>query len=194
MNINKIESILDTLGYLEGEIESISINDTKESGIDISFHVNKAAAPQPNVAEVKVLNYNETFGDFCKRLDETKKAEKESTDDDYVPSRCRSTWKTPVPQIRTRNVYFKSKDRAEDFIKSYESDFEIPKSESRPGVKKFVLKRNTTEDGLFSMGYQWLLSFCMNGASFEVIENLEKLQKSPYGKAGGHCVRLKEEI
>lgn len=218
MKLTKIEAIIDLLGYEEGELEKLSVNETPE-GIDISFHLSKvkdrkplvvtkpwedvAPPPKLNTIPVTALPFEsessaKTFGEFCEKYEKehmgntSKKLEAGTDDDNYVQSKCRSTWKTPVPQIRARNVFFKSKPEAEKFVRLYQSDFEVPKYLSQPGNKKYTLKNNTTEDYLYSIGYKWILSFFMNGASFEVLENCEELKKNPQGKAGGHCVRIKE--
>lgn len=240
MIVDKIEAILLTLGYSEGEVDKLSINESQD-GCDISFHVNKKVMSgkisitdvsekleNDNSLSTSIIFDNEntlpeerfksstlSFGEYCKKVNsgeindpndifkkeskpavvDPKKSRKGCNTKDYRLAPNRSVWKSPKPKTVMRYIYFKSKESAKEFIDQYRSEFELTDGETNKNKAyvPYVLKRNTTENELYSKGYVWLLSFRMNGASFEVLENCENLKKPETKNKTTKSIRYKEE-
>ena len=192
MELKKIEGILTALGYIEGEIDQIKVNESAD-GVDISFHAKKRTTvlnpkelpKEENVTANKIMS-NITYPI---KVPEVKKPVKS----DYKPAQNRSLWKTPVPRTTTRYVFFKDRKSADNFIKEYSKDFEFRDDEiRRDSAVRCELRLTKKDEPMYYEGYPWCLSFRMNGAAFEVLENCEGLKKRVGGKRGGACIRLKD--
>lgn len=205
MELKKIEGILTALGYIEGTIEQIKVDETAD-GLDISFRAikKKAVEEVPEIIEERVrtdekkdiskipypIRVPKINSVPLKNSDSSESAEKKS---DYKKAPNRNTWKTPVPRMIIRYIYFKNKLTAEEFIKRYGEEFELRKDQvNRDEAVRCELTPTTRTDPFYYDGYPFRLSFRMNGAAFEVLENCENLKKRKIGKRGGDCIRFKD--
>lgn len=107
----------------------------------------------------------------------------------------KSRWKTPKPRTAMRYVYFKKEKQAKDFAKEYEKDFEYAAGQTlgKDSLQKYKIRKNHSDNDLYTQGYMWSLEFRMNGKDFQVLEQCENLKKKTTGNRAGHCVRYKED-
>lgn len=200
MNFGKIEAALNALGW-NGEVGDISIN--VENGIcKVGFTITKNTVKEdiPKVVPEKEEPKYEAIEDYIKRTEAEKqekdipeKTKKEKSD--YVPSPTRRYWKTPVPRTVIRYVYFKDRKSADEFEKKYINEFELIEDDvKKDKAVRCELAPAGKNDPMYYEGYPWRLSFRMNGADFEVLENCEGLKKRKNAHPGGACIRYKEVV
>lgn len=152
----------------------------------------------------------ETLGNYISRLEKEQKEkagkrEETRTDvkpvsrsvksdkTDYKKSSGRYSWKTPVPRAVARWIYFKTFKDAESFVDTYSSDFELVGEQRKcKNPTSYKLTKNKDQKELLEKGYGYVVEFHMNGAAFEVLENVEKLKKRENGYRGSNCIRYKE--
>ena len=152
----------------------------------------------------------ETLGNYISRLEKEQKekaGKKEETctdvkpvsrstkndKTDYKKSNGRYSWKTPVPRAVARWIYFKTFKDAESFVDTYSSDFELVGDQRKcKNPTSYKLTKNKDQKELLEKGFGYVVEFHMNGAAFEVLENVEKLKKRENGYRGSNCIRYKE--
>lgn len=202
MNFGKIEAALNALGW-NGEVGDVSINvenDICKVGFTITNTKNTVKEDVPEVVPEKEEPKYEAIEDYIKRTEAEKqkkdiseKTKKEKSD--YVTSPSRRYWKTSVPQTRIRYVYFKDRKSADEFEKKYINEFELIDDDIRKDkAVRCELTPAGKKDPMYYEGYPWRLSFRMNGAAFEVLENCEGLKKRKNAPRGGACIRYKEVV
>lgn len=202
MELKKIEGILTALGYIEGTIEQIKVDETAD-GLNISFHANKKIErcrenPDPveervRTEEIKTPDPKITYPIKVTNVPKTTQEEPKKEKSDYKKSHNRSMWKTPVPRTTKRYIYFKDRKTADRFANEYREEFELIDSEiNHDKAVRCELRNTNKNEPMYYEGYPWCLSFRMNGAAFEVLENCEGLKRRPGGKRGGACIRLKD--
>lgn len=198
MSLKKIENALTVLGY-KGEIVGFDLA-SEEGYCTVKLKISPVGMDileEEKVEVEKVLPIPELtpFEIYCNNLDNGNDISKESKDctDDQKESKPR--WKTPKPRTAMRWVYFKKEKQAKDFAKEYEKDFEYADSQTlgKDSLQKYKIRKNHSDNDLYSMGYMWSLEFRMNGKDFQVLEQCENLKKKATGNRSGHCVRYKED-
>lgn len=200
MNFGKIEAALNALGW-NGEVGDVSIN-VENDICKVGFTVTKGIVKEdvPEVVPRKEEPKYEALEDYIKRTEAEKqkkdipeKTKKEKSD--YVTSPTRRYWKTPVPRTIIRYVYFKDRKSADEFEKKYINEFELIEDDiKKDKAVRCELILAGKKDPMYYEGYPWRLSFRMNGADFEVLENCEGLKKRKNAHPGGACIRYKEVV
>ena len=192
MELKKIEGILTALGYIEGTIDQIKVNETAD-GLDISFRATKKAVESvPVIIEERVRTEEKSEPKITYPI-KVSTNEPKKVKSDYKPAQNKNYWKTPVPRTTMRYVYFKDRKTADRFANEYHDEFELVEHEiNRDSAVRCELRNTNKNEPMYYEGYPWCLSFRMNGAAFEVLENCEGLRKRPGGKRGGACIRLKD--
>lgn len=195
MNLQKLNDILDVLGYSAGVINNLSVTDSQD-GVDVTFYVPRPKVKEPAV-EIKPEPEPEfkTFGEFC---EEYEKSNKEPSEEGTDVKEVKKSYKTPIPKAFTRYVFFKSRKSAESFANEYENDFVNIDRNTEDGSHitphKYSIKKNVYDNDLYMQGYGYLLTFRMDGLNFKVLEQCENLKKKKDSKRhGSACIRYKEE-
>lgn len=200
MSLKKIEEALKVLGY-EGVVVGFDL--ASEEGyctvklkispspitIDIPDDVKTdlMKSTMESIKEPKIT----PFELFCRDYGESQEKSGECTDEKESKSR----WKTPTPRTAMRYIYFKKEKQAKDFAKEYEKDFEYAAGQTlgKDNLQKYKIRKNHSDNDLYTQGYMWSLEFRMNGKDFQVLEQCENLKKKTTGNRAGHCVRYKED-
>lgn len=201
MSLKKIEEALKVLGY-EGAVVGFDL--ASEEGyctVKLKISPSPITIDIPDKATEKLVSSVvesakeptkiTPFELFCRDYDESQEKSEECTDEKESKPR----WKTPTPRTAMRYVYFKKEKQAKDFAKEYEKDFEYTASQTlgKDSIQPYKIRKNHSDNDLYSMGYMWSLEFRMNGKDFQVLEQCENLKKKSTGNRAGHCVRYKED-
>lgn len=207
MSLKKIEDALSVLGY-KGEIVGFDLA-SEEGYCTVKLKISPVGVDileEEKVKVERVLPIPELtpFEIYCREHAEPVEISRAGTDglkDLKTPEELKgekeskSRWKTPKPRTAMRWVYFKKEAEAKKFAKEYEKDFEYADSQTlgKDSIQPYKIRKNHSDNDLYSMGYMWSLEFRMNGKDFQVLEQCENLKKKTTGNRAGHCVRYKED-
>lgn len=174
-----------------------AIEERKKSIIEEVKESNQAtlrsiAVPKTTyISKVASVNAEKSSEPVKDSTDEKKKRDMS----DYKKSTARYNWKSTVPRAVVRYVFFKTFQKAEDFQEQYKGEFELIKDQrTTKNPTAYRITKNKSDKYLADMGYNYMLEFHMNGAAFEVLENVEHLKKKPTSGShrGAACIRYKE--
>ena len=201
MSLKKIEDALKVLGY-EGTVVGFDLA-SEEGYCTVKLKISPSAITidipdkaKTNLMKSVVESTEEPkltpFELYCREYGEVLKNSGDGTDDEQKENKPR--WKTPTPRTAMRYVYFKKEKQAKDFAKEYEKDFEYTASQTlgKDSIQPYKIRKNHSDNDLYTQGYMWSLEFRMNGKDFQVLEQCENLKKKTTGNRAGHCVRYKE--
>lgn len=201
MSLKKIEEALKVLGY-EGTVVGFDLA-SEEGYCTVKLKISPSAITIdiPDKAKTNLMNLAAEsieepkitpFELYCREYGEVPKKSGECTDEQ---KESKSRWKTPKPRTAMRYVYFKKESAAKKFAKEYEKDFEFADSQTlgKDSLQKYKIRKNHSDNDLYTQGYMWSLEFRMNGKDFQVLEQCENLKKKTTGNRAGHCVRYKED-